>query len=228
MDSELLLMPGLDGTGELFAPLQASLGSTQRLTIIRYQDEVGFDDYVRSAHSLLPAQSAILIAESFSGPVALALAAKYPDRIRGLVLCATFVLSPHRMLSRLARLVPTPFLSFSLAQSMLLKKYCLEEGCSASLFDHAFRTLRSVPRERIRQRLTVLGKVDVRLTAASIVAPVLILKAKQDRLVSGRRYEQLIAALPHATVQVVDGPHMLLQTRPHECSAAIRAFIESC
>ena len=72
----MILMPGFDGTGELFSPLIAALPPTHRPTVIRYRDETKFDDYLETASAALPDHGAILIAESFSGPIALGLMAR--------------------------------------------------------------------------------------------------------------------------------------------------------
>jgi hypothetical protein len=37
--------------------------------------------------------------------------------------------------------------------------------------------------------------------------------------------ESLIAHLPGAAVAVIDGPHLLLQSCPEECSAAVLKFM---
>ena len=81
-DWTLTLLPGFDGTGELFGPLQAALGNDVVANAIRYEAEHSFEDYVDSVARILPRENAVLVAESFSGPVALSLLERYPDRIK--------------------------------------------------------------------------------------------------------------------------------------------------
>lgn len=81
----MILMPGFDGTGELFSPLIAALSPHHRPTVIRYRDERTFDDYIDTASAALPERDAILIAESFSGPIALGLMARHAGGTQHLV-----------------------------------------------------------------------------------------------------------------------------------------------
>jgi pimeloyl-[acyl-carrier protein] methyl ester esterase len=52
----LVLLPGLDGTGELFAPLLQALDENVTTTVVRYGAELTFDEYVESAGKVLPEQ----------------------------------------------------------------------------------------------------------------------------------------------------------------------------
>lgn len=56
-------------------------------------------------------------------------------------------------------------------------------------------------------------------------APVLFLQPTRDRIVSDRLSRQLRQALPRVKVQRIDGPHLLLQSRPAQCAAAITGFL---
>ena len=42
----LVLLPGLDGTGELFAPLLQALDDDVTASVVRYGAELTFDEYV--------------------------------------------------------------------------------------------------------------------------------------------------------------------------------------
>jgi pimeloyl-[acyl-carrier protein] methyl ester esterase len=225
--SSLLLLPGFDGTGELFAPFLPALGDQHDVTIARYRDEKSFDDYLDTACALLHGHDNVLIAESFSGPIALALMARFPNRIRCAALCVTFVVAPHRALTRLARLLPASFFDAHLGQRAILRQFCLGRECSPALEDKALSVIRSVDGSTIKQRFNVLADIDMRRVASTITTPTLILRATQDRVVNRVRYQQLIDALPHATVQDVDGPHLLLQTRAQSCADAILQFIDT-
>jgi pimeloyl-ACP methyl ester carboxylesterase len=56
----------------------------------------------------LPEGRFLPMAESFSGPIAIRLAAKLPARLVGLVPCATFASPPHAWLNRLRGLLELP------------------------------------------------------------------------------------------------------------------------
>ena len=223
-NSSILLMPGFDGTGELFNPLQEVLGIDA--TVVRYRDEYVFDDYVESVASLLPAENAILIAESFSGPVALALMAKYPARIKCAVLCVTFAISPFRLFANLSRFVPPIFFGPNPAQKAMVEMFCLGEDGDPELVSKALAVIRSVPAETIKSRLEVLADVDMRPLLGGITTPTLYIQALQDEIVSPELSQEVVQELPNCDLCKISGPHLLLQSKPKECAKAIRSFID--
>ena len=219
---KIFLMPGFDGTGELFYPITPLLGCN--IVVVRYKDECVFDDYVESVADLLPKEDAVLIAESFSGPVALALMARYPERIRCTVLCATFAVSPFRFLTRLARFVPSLFFGPNPTQRMILKTFCLDNESDPALLSKAVSVIRSVPARTLKSRFGILANIDMEPILSCITTKILYLQAKQDKIVAPDLSRQLVQGLPNASVCEVGGPHLLLQSRPNECAEIIKSF----
>lgn len=220
----LVLLPGFDGTGELFESFIRELGPEWPIHVVRYRDEVNFQDYVDSVASRLPERDVVLIAESFSGPIAIALLARYEARIRAAVLCATFATTPFRALTRLARFVPSAAFGMNAGRGALLRRFCLDAACDPQLFRDVLTIGRSLPPLTIKRRLELLASVDVRATCGRIRQPVLIMEAVRDRLL-GRRPAELRALLPDATISVLDGPHLLLQAQPRQSAEAIKRFL---
>ena len=72
----MLLLPGTDGTGRLFGPLQKALPSDLRTQVISYptNELLGYDTLTDRID--LPNQPFALVAESFSGPIGIRLAAR--------------------------------------------------------------------------------------------------------------------------------------------------------
>ena len=93
----LVLLPGMDGTGELFADFLTALPSWIVPEVIRYPTDRNLS-YAQLQAELRPVLSRsgpfVLLAESFSSPLAVRLAADAPSGLRGLVLCAGFVCPP--------------------------------------------------------------------------------------------------------------------------------------
>lgn len=92
----LVLLPGMDGTGELFAPLLGAL-PPDRASVVAYPRDVvlSYDELVAFVVQRLPVEEPfVLVAESFSGPIAVRVAAQHPAGLRGVVLCANFVVGP--------------------------------------------------------------------------------------------------------------------------------------
>lgn len=217
-------MPGFDGTGELFGPLQNVLGLDA--VVVQYRNERVLDDYIETVAALLPEENAVLIAESFSGPVALALTARYPARIKCVVLCATFAVSPFRFLTQLSRFVPSIFFGPNPTQRSMIETFCLGKNADPMLVSKALSVIRSVPADTIKSRLEVLADVDIRPLLTRINTPTLYLQALQDEVVSPSLSRELIQGLPNNKLCKIDGPHLLLQARPNECADAIKSFID--
>jgi pimeloyl-[acyl-carrier protein] methyl ester esterase len=76
------------------------------------------------------------------------------------------------------------------------------------------------------RRIDSVLHVDATEAFTRLAQPVLYLRATRDRVVS-RRCAELIRKLgPSTRVVDVAGPHLLLQTKPHEAWQQIQAFIE--
>jgi pimeloyl-[acyl-carrier protein] methyl ester esterase len=220
----LVLLPGFDGTGELFGHFERELGLQWPVRVVRYRDERTFDDYVDSVAKLLPEKNAVLVAESFSGPIALALLAKHPSRIHAAALCATFAITPFRPLTRVARFVPSVLFGVRAGRRSMLRRLCLNDSCDPQLMNEALATIDSVPPITIKRRLDVLAGIDMRSVCSRVDHPVLILQGTRDRLL-GRRQQELRNLLPRATVRELEGPHLLLQSRPRASADAIKEFL---
>ncbi len=220
----LLLLPGRDGSGDLFDPLRAALGDRADVRIARYRDEVELDDYVQTVRGMLPARGGVVLAESFSGLVALALMAREPERLCCAVLCAAFAVSPFRGLARLAPLLPAFSGSVRLVHRALLRRFGLNGEAGATLLDAATAALATNHGSRLRSRVALCGRTDLRPQLARITSPILYLRASRDRIVRRASSEDVIRGLPRCTVRDVDGPHLLLQTRPRECADVVVSF----
>jgi len=86
-DLHLALLPGLDGTGKLFKPFIEQFQSTDKITVVPYPTEIHkpFEELVDYVSSLLPLNGPLVIlGESYSGPVAIRLAARTDLNVQGI------------------------------------------------------------------------------------------------------------------------------------------------
>ena len=97
-------MEGMDGTGRLFEPLLAALPTSLPATAIAYPpgEPLGYEGLLplvmdAAAQAIGPF---VVVGESFSGLLALMLAASRPPFPRGVVLCTSFVRFPLPMPER--------------------------------------------------------------------------------------------------------------------------------
>src|SRR5262249_29655028 len=91
------------GTDVFFRPFIARLPPSIRPVVVCYPQGrasayADLIDVVRSAVSDIPEM--YILASSFAGPLAAMLAAEEPQRVRGVIMCASFVRSPRRRLNR--------------------------------------------------------------------------------------------------------------------------------
>lgn len=102
---DLVLLPRIDGTALMFAPLVEALPPGIRPLPVSYprEEPLGYRELSALVRAALPRDAPfLLLGESFSGPLALMAAAEGPPGLLGVILCASFIRSPVRW-SRLLR-----------------------------------------------------------------------------------------------------------------------------
>lgn len=221
----LVVLPGLDGTATLHSAFVSEVRAAfDSVSVVPYPPNqplgyVALEALVRTA---LPSVPFVLLGESFSGPIALSIAANPPSNLVGLVLSTTFATSPNPLFSTLTplmRLAPVRALPLPLLSWWLLGRWAtpqLEAALQSALLQVAPTVLRS--RAAAALRANVLGQ------CSAISVPVLNLRATSDRLLSRRASQQLVAALPRCEGVDIAGPHLLLQAAPQACARAVGKF----
>jgi pimeloyl-ACP methyl ester carboxylesterase len=222
----LVLLPGLDGTGKLFAAFVRALGPGVESRIVGYSPDEpqGYEELELKVRAALPRDRPyVLLGESFSGPIAMRIAACAPVLLVGVILCGTFASNPY------------PWLAWARPFAFLLPIKSLPRWVRAPLMwgsknprrapGNAERAMASVAGGVLRRRIAAILDVDAAPSLDRIAIPVLIMYARHDRIVPYGATESLIAHLPGAAVAVIDGPHLLLQSRPEECSTVVLKFL---
>lgn len=224
----LYLLPGLDGTGRMLAGFaeaarEVCAGDVRVVAYPRDRvlDYVQLEAFARAA---LPATAPlVLLGESFSGPVALSIAADPPRNLVGLVLSTTFARAPVPALAPLAALAR--FAPVHATPAMALSMLLLGRWGTPALLHELQASLRTVAPAVLRARAVAATRVDVSACLPRIAVPTLSLVARQDRLLRRRSTRQLVDAIDGAIQDDFDGPHLLLQTRTDACTAEIAAFL---
>lgn len=99
----------MDGTGDLFDPFIHARGDQVKVQVVRYPNdiELGYDSLGDWVRKVLPvAEPYVILGESFSGPIAIALAAEHHPLLKGLVLSSIFARNPRPGLSGAGALLP--------------------------------------------------------------------------------------------------------------------------
>ncbi len=224
---KLVILPGLDGTTTLLRDfMDAARPTFDSVMAVAYPCDclLSFDELERIARDALPkVGSFVLLGESFSGPIALSIAANPPAGLAGLVLSTTFANSPVSMLrpfAGLARFAPVHSLPISLLSWCLLGRWATPQLISA-----LSGALHSVAASVLRSRASMALRVDVTACLSRITVPVLYLQATKDRLLRPGASKVILQGIPRTTLTRVAGPHLLLQAAPTRVADAVATFV---
>lgn len=220
----LVLLPGLDGTGRMFGPFVKALGGWEA-QVVRYPPAlVSYPACLHFARTQLPKDRPfLLLGESFSGPVAMALAAEHPPGLVALALCGTFARNPRPGLAwtaPLLRLLPARRPPLALIRFLLLGRWA-----TPPLLELVRALGAEVAPATLKARLGAVLAVDHTPLLAHLRVPALALVAAQDRLVPRAASAWLRAHRPDLDVARLQGPHWLLQARPEAAVQVLRAFL---
>ncbi len=223
---KLVLLPGMDGTGSLFEPFIESLGTDIDPIVVVYpnDDPLTYTELGEVARAKLPKDEPyILLGESFSGPIALSLAATNPQGLSALVLCCSFAKNPRPSLTTFQslwsvipiHLIPIAALSFFLLGSVRDSMH--RANLSAAL--------RKVATDVLNARMKAILTVDVTGLLDRITVPTLYLRALSDRVVPDSAAEVIKECVPSLSIVNIESPHFLLQVAPEEAASSLTQFI---
>ena len=222
----LVLLPGMDGTGELFRPFLDAMQQQYPVRVVDYPTSgaLGYAELEIAMRASLPSEGAFfLLGESFSGPVAISIAASRPPGLKGLILSCTFARNPRPYLGALQFLIgmlPTGPAAMRCASVALLGSYS-----TASLRRTFLEAVAKVTPDALRARLRAVVSVDVTRELAAIDVPILYLRATHDRVVPAGAGELIKRVKSETRLVDVDGPHFLLQAAPLEAGRLVAEFI---
>jgi len=235
----LLLLHGLAATGRLnWSTSLPTLAERHRVLIV---DHRGHGRGIRTNHfrladcaddamalaDRLGIESLVAVGYSMGGPIAKLCWSRHPDRVQGLVLCATarHFLRPEAQ-GVTSAVIPGMVLAARLAPAFFRDR----------IID---RMLEPIPpgaaRDRVRQEMiatdaaTVLQATRAVIRFAShdwvstIDVPTAVLVMTRDRLVPTVRQRKLAAAIPGARVFEVDGDHLACVRAPDRFVPALVA-----
>lgn len=217
----LILMPGMDGTGRLFQPLVAELNKANLpFQVVSYpeSDQCDLEGLVEKVRERLPEdKDYVLIAESFSGPVAVALAATEPEGLVGLVLVASFLASPRKLLKWIPAFASGMLFRFP-PPRWALRQFLIGRDADEAAVEALAECLRSLRPSTLSSRLKLIANVDVRREFHGLKIPVTYISGSRDILIS--KYAQ--EAFKNTRHIVVEAPHLILQRNPSAVIAAIQ------
>jgi pimeloyl-[acyl-carrier protein] methyl ester esterase len=225
---KLVLLPGMDGTGELFKRFVDVLPEGVEAKIVRYPGDacLSYAELETFVEAAIPAEEPfVLLAESYSTPVAIRCAAKNPANLKGLVICAGFVSSPIRGWRRsAASLLGAILLRFPLPK-IAARYFIVGKDTTLPLLAAVRTAVSSVKPNVLAARLSEILACDARAELGRVAVPILYIQAENDRLISDQPLAEIRRIQPQTAVAIVPAPHLILQREPGCCAEIVTEFI---
>jgi pimeloyl-[acyl-carrier protein] methyl ester esterase len=218
----------MDGTGNLFADFVKGLPGSFETEVVRYPNDYCLSypnlmNFVRSAGPV--SEPFVLVAESFSTPLAIQFAATKPPNLKGLVLCAGFASSPLRGWRCLLGSLFSPFVFRLPLSDFAAKLWLVGPSASPALLSAVKSAISSVQPRVLSARLRAVLNCDARKELTQVAVPILYLQAQQDRLVPASSLEEIRRIKPQTFVAEFSGPHLLFQREPQQTAEIVAKFI---
>ena len=225
---KLVLLPGTDGTGDLFKWFIEVLPAEFEATVVRYPSDafLSYEELGDIVRDAFPERDPfVLIAESFSTPVAIECAALNSPNLKGLILCAGFATSPLHGLRRTVCSLLPPFVFGARLPASLVRFILVGRSAPPYLVEAVQDAIHSVQARVLLARLRMILGCDVRAMLGEVSVPIFYVRAMQDKLVPAQSLAEILKIKPEATVASIPGPHLLFQCEPNRTAKAVEGFV---
>lgn len=211
--SAVVLVPGMNGSGELVYRQIPSLRQSYRVATYSLRDDaptlnVLADDLARVIEEVAPAERrAIVVGESFGGAVALTLALIHPERVSALIILNSFPYfgSQVRLQLAIAGLNILPWRGLGLMRQLMAFRLHSRQTHRAEVKRFIELTARATRRGYLN-RLKLLRDYDVRSRLREVCHPTLFLAAEGDHLVPAVAQARYMAdRVPASVLRVLAG-----------------------
>ncbi len=222
------IIPGIDGAVELLLPLARELDPMQTVLLDGWSGCSSVEEVASHLIGRCRAERlAVLVGESFGGPVAVLLAKHLPE-LRAIVMVSSFTTPPLRVLSVVTRheslcrlgatFIRTTIGSW-LGAAVLLGWH---RAWIRQIGKQVVRQIRNVPAKVLGRRLRSVHRFDV-CSVVDALPPMLSIEARCDPLRWGASVTSSRAEV--ASVKV-EGVHLLAETQPKLLARLITEFLE--
>jgi pimeloyl-[acyl-carrier protein] methyl ester esterase len=227
--AKLVLLPGMDGTGRLFVDFVKALPETFKVETVSYPTDrfLSYSELMSIVQSSSPfPEQFVIVAESFSTPLAIQWAATNPKNLKGLVICAGFARNPVRGLQRFICSQFAPLFFLAELPKFATRFLLVGSKASPSLVATVQAAISSVKPKVLSARVRAILASDARADLVRVAVPILYIQATQDRLVDQACLEEIRRIQPQVAVAVIAGPHLLLQREPKLTAEAVAEFVQ--
>ena len=224
----IVLLPGLDGTGELFEPLINCIPEGITPIVISYprDRQCGYRDLKTIVMDALPrGTDFFILGESFSGPLAIMIASEKPEGLKGLILCATFVGNPFRFIpSWISIISVSPIYRL---WPLLIRIKAMYRGDKINgLARMAIKAIKTVKPDVIAGRVKSILKVNVEKELRSCDLPILYIMGAEDRLIKKHNFDKIKKVRHDVLLKEIKTRHFILQLEPMKASKELVEFMD--
>jgi pimeloyl-ACP methyl ester carboxylesterase len=230
----LVLVPGLDGTAQLFYRQIPRLAREFDVIAFPLPDDprCTMDSLVEALRSRIAEHASgdvFLCGESFGGALGLSFALAHPERLRGLITLNTFpvIRSPRmlRVAPPLLRLVPWG--AMPVVRRFTERRLHTRHTRPEDLREFRQRT-REIGRAGYIRRLEILRTYDIRERLHELEVPTLFLAGSEDRLVPSAAEARFMGErAPRASVRILEGyGHVCLIHHEFDLLEQVRPWLD--
>lgn len=222
----LILLPGLNGTNTLFQGFIAAAPEDAKCIAIEYPKQAcktysELIDQVEKAVEDIEGDF-IILGESFSGPIAVEIAAKKPAGLKAVILAASFVQPPN---FNFTKYLPWK-LGFKLATPIYTVREKLARPKNRPFIRAILNDLRQVPAEVMAYRISEIFNMNATKALEQCDVPLLYLQGKYDFVVPKKNFRVIQRLAPNVRRSVLPTQHFLLQSHPKKAWETIIKFLE--
>lgn len=199
---------------------------------VRFELEDAADD-AAACLDVLGVDRVIAVGYSMGGPIASLLAYRHPEKVRGLVLCATALEWRDKLRERIVWAVLRGMqVLFKLGPPRRVVEQYLRRAIEHTPELRAYRgwlvgELRRGDPVSIHEAGLALGKYDARVWIANLAKPAAVVITVKDRLVRPRKQRQLAAAAKAVSVVELKADHDACLVKPREFGDALVRSVEA-
>lgn len=224
---KLVLLPGMDGSGELFRGLTAALPEELESEALWYPADnyMTYGELAGTLRGAIPVDEPfVLVTESYGAPLAVLIAALDPPNLKGLVLSAGFVTSPLRGWRRTLAWDLAPVYSHISLPGTVARYLMVGDAAPKPLVESVKGACSWLTPKVVAGRVREMLNVDVRAELAQVKVPVVYVQPSRDRLVDAACLQEMLA-VKDGRVVTVDAPHLALQSEPVVCAEMLAGFV---
>ena len=228
MKITLILLPGLNGTTGLFAPLLKCVDGNFEILPISFptQEKLSYQELTTFVLEKIESVQGdyIVLGESFSGPLALFVSEKKPDGLLGVVLVSTFISAPN---FRIGRYLPWT-LGFLLVRPLYRIRMIFSKSENRYIVAMMSVELKKASPDVLAFRIQEVFSVDATESLRNCNVPVVYFRGLRDIVVPKKNLRKILSVKPDVNVVEFKAPHFLLQTEPQQVFSEIKRFAEKC